>query len=134
MRKALTATAAILALAGTTLGAAAPAEARRGYNGGGHYGGGYYGGRGYGGRGYYGGRGGAAIGAGILGLAVGAAIASNRGYGYGGGYGGGGYYGGAPAYYAPPPAPYGYYDGGYCHADWRWDGYRGRYVRVEFCD
>ena len=125
MRKALTATAAVLALAGTAIGAAAPAEAR-------HYG--SYRGGGYGYRGHYYGGGGAALGAGILGLAVGAAIASDhRGYGrgyYAGGYGGD--YGG-PGYYAPPPPPPAYY-GNYCRSDWRWDGYRGRYVRVEYCD
>ena len=130
MRKALTATAAAVALAGTVIGAAAPAEAR-------HYGG--YG-RGYYGYHHGGGRTGLAIGAGILGLAAGAAIASDhrsygRGYyggGYGGGYYGGGYYDG-PAYYAPPPPPpYAY--GGYCRSDWSWDGYRGRYVRVRYCD
>jgi hypothetical protein len=122
MRKFLTATTAALALAGVTIGAAAPAEAR--------YHGGYYGG-------YYGhrhhGNAGAVIGAGILGLAAGAAIASDRG-----GYYDRGYYGGyayAPAYYAPPPPPPGYYYGGpVCRSDWRWDGWAHRYVRVSYCD
>ncbi|WP_116089553.1 hypothetical protein [Sphingomonas crusticola] len=125
MRKLLTASVAALALTGVTLGAAAPAEAR------------YHGGRGYYGHGYYGhyhggGRTAAVLGAGILGLAAGAAIAdSHRGY-----YGGYGY---APAYYGPGPA---YYDGGYgyydrgpvCRTDWRWDGYARRYVRIQYCD
>jgi hypothetical protein len=119
MRKFLTATTAALALAGVTIGAAAPAEAR--------YHGGYYGG-------YYGhrhhGNAGAVIGAGILGLAAGAAIASDRGY-----YGGRGYYSYAPApvYYAPPPPPpYGYYGGPPCRTDWRWDGWGRRYP-VTYC-
>lgn len=129
MGKIFTATAATLALVGTTLAAAAPADAQRwrgggyhgGYRGGGHY---YRGGN----------RTGVAIGAGILGLAAGAAIASsNRGY-----YGGGGYYGGpayydyGPGYYAPPPPVY--YAPRYCRNDWRWDGWAGRYVRVRYCD
>jgi hypothetical protein len=117
MRKLLTASAAALALTGVTLGAAAPADAR------------YHGGRGYYGH-YHGGRTAAVLGAGILGLAAGAAIAS-RPY-----YGGYGY---APAYYGPGPA---YYDGGYgyydrgpvCRTDWRWDGYARRYVRIQYCD
>lgn len=117
MRKFLTATTAALALAGVTLGAAAPAEAR--YHGGyrGHY--------------YHGGHTGAVIGAGILGLAAGAAIASDnyRGGGYYGGYG----YAPAPVYYAPPPPPYGYYGGPPCRTDWRWDGWAHRYVRVSYC-
>lgn len=119
MRKFLSASAAALALAGATI-ASTPAEAR-------HWGGyhGYYGGY----HGYHGGGAGLAVGAGILGLAAGAAIASNHGY-YGPRYGYG--YG----YYAPPPPPPGYYGYGYgpCRADWRWDGYVGRYVRVRYCD
>ena len=120
MRKLLTASAAALALAGVTIGAAAPAEAR-------YYGRGYYGHRG--------GHSGAILGAGILGLAAGAAIASNHPRYYSPGY-----YGyGAPVYYAPPPPPPVYYDGYYdrgpiCRSDWRWDGYIGRYVRVRYCD
>lgn len=125
MRKILTASVAAVALAATSLGAAAPAEAQR-WHGGGGYHGGY--------RGHYrGGGAGWAVGAGILGLAAGAALASNRGYyGYAPGY----YapaYGYAPGYYAPPP---GYYYGGrgYCRSDWRWDGWAHRYVRVRYCD
>lgn len=130
MRKLLTASAAALALAGLTMGAAAPAEAR--YHGGrGGYYGGYHGGY----YGHYHG-GGTALAAGILGLAAGAAIvSSNRGY-----YGGGGY-GYAPAYYGGPGYGGGYYEDGYgyapgpvCRTDWRWDGYARRYVRVQYCD
>lgn len=99
MRKVLSASAALLALAGTAL-TAAPAEAR--WHGGGYgYHGGYY---------RHGGGAGLAVGAGILGLAAGAAIASRPYYGRP-------YYAAAPAYgygygyYAPPPPPpaYGYY-------------------------
>jgi len=101
-------------LAGTTVAAAAPAEAQR-WHGGGHY-------RGYGG--YHGGwhRGGVstgtAVAAGLLGLGVGAAIASSD---RGPGYYGGGYYAPPPPppppaygyYYAPPPPPVYYGYGGY---------------------
>ena len=55
------------------------------------------------------------------------------------GYGYGGYWGHPVGgfYFVPPPAYfigadyYGFYDG--CHSHWRWDGYAGRYVRVEAC-
>ncbi len=130
MKKFLTASAGALALAGMTLGAAAPAEAR--YHGGGRHGG-YYGGyHGYHGYHHGGGRTALALGAGVLGLAAGAAIAnSHRGYGYGYGYAPAEYdYG--PGYYAPPPPPD--YYGGYCRSDWRWDGWARRYVRVRYCD
>ena len=109
-----------VALTATTMAAAAPADAQR-------WRGGY---RGY----HHGGGGRAATGAllgGIVGLGVGAAIASsNRGY-YDRGY----YYNAPPRvvyrdrYYAPPPPPVvvrervyepGYYGGGYG------DGYYGR--------
>jgi hypothetical protein len=93
-----------------------------------------------------------AIGAGALGLAVGAAIASNNrrggyydGY-YGRGYGRGGYDG----YYGRPYAYNGYADGygrpygygyGYravprqrCWTDRQWDDWRGRWRRVRVCD
>ncbi|MGC1305272.1 MAG: hypothetical protein WA840_23120, partial [Caulobacteraceae bacterium] len=56
---------------------------------------------------------GAAIGAGIVGLAVGAAIADHPHYAYGPGYYGYGY------------AP--------CGAHLRWDPYLGRYVRAGYC-
>jgi len=124
MRKFLTTTAAALALGGVALGAAAPAEARwhGGYYGGYH--GGYY-------RHYHGGRTAAILGAGVLGLAAGAAIASSPRY-----YSAPVYYDDyGPSYYAPPPPPPGYYYGGpYCRTDWRWDGWARRYVRVSYCD
>jgi len=63
---------------------------------------------------------GAAIGAGILGVAVGASLAHPAPA----------YYGPAPAYYGPGPGYYGYYG---CRSHWRWDPYWGRYVRVERC-
>jgi hypothetical protein len=79
---------------------------------------------------------GAAVAAGIAGLAIGAALASGHD-----GYYDRPYYGsyyGAPAYYsAPPPAYYAgprYYS--YrerCHSEWRWDRYYGGYVRVRAC-
>jgi hypothetical protein len=125
MGKIFTVSAATLALVGTTIAAAAPADAQR-WRGRGYYGGGY---RGH----YHGNRTGVAIGAGILGLAAGAAIASNRGGYYGGpAYYGGGYYDYGPGYYAPPPPAY--YAPRYCRSDWRWDGWAGRYVRVRYCD
>ena len=120
-----------VALAAGTLGllatAAAPAEAY-------HYGRGYGGYGGY--RHYHGGgfHGGTALGFGLLGLGVGAAIASsNRPY-YGRGYG----YG---YDYAPPPPPPGYYGydgygagyGGGCSTRWSYDPYIGRNVRVRTC-
>ncbi|GAO40380.1 hypothetical protein SCH01S_48_00380 [Sphingomonas changbaiensis NBRC 104936] len=98
---------------------------------------------------YYGHRGdraGLALGAGALGLALGAAIgsSSHRGY-YGDGYYGGGYYGRPYAYgyggygdgyYAQP---YGYGYGSYyaprrCWTDRQWDDWRGRWRRVRVCD
>ena len=66
---------------------------------------------------------GAAVGAGILGFALGATIASAHHpyYGYGYGYG--------PAYARP------YYGPAYasCRSYWRWSPYYGRYVRAERC-
>ena len=79
--------------------------------------------------------GGAALAAGIAGLAVGATLASSnhgyydRGY-YDNGYYGGGYYAPAPAYYAGPTA-YSYYR--HCRVQWRWDARWGRYERVRAC-
>jgi hypothetical protein len=113
MRKFLTAAAAALTLAGGGLATAQPAAAapyggwHGGYShGGGHWGGGHWGG-------------GGAVAAGILGLAVGAAIASpHYDYGYGPAY-----YDGGPAY-----GPGGYADGT-CYARQRvWDPYVGGYV------
>ena len=63
---------------------------------------------------------GAAVAAGIVGLGVGAAIASQPRY----------YYGPSPSYYAGP-AYYGYYGG--CRAEWRWSPRWGRYHRVTIC-
>jgi hypothetical protein len=92
---------------------------------------------------------GGAIIAGLAGLGIGAAIASDHPHRYyGGGYGGG-YapspvdYGYAPppppppgplGYYAPPPPPsYGYEEVRECRVSQRWDGWQGRYVPVRRC-
>jgi len=119
-----------LALGATALTAAAPAEAQRWGRG---WGGGY---GGY----YHRDRGDAAAGAligGIVGLGIGAAIASSnqpryvdRGYYYNRGY---------DPYYAPPPPPpvYQYEYRSYaprCWTDWRWDPYWGRNVQVRVCN
>jgi hypothetical protein len=120
MRKALTAAMAAITLGGAALATAAPAQAQ-------HHGGGYHGGGGY--RGGYGGHygrgnGGAAVAAGVVGLALGAAIASNNH-----GYYDRGYYG-APAYAYGYGPGYGY---GYrtCETTrWVWDPYYGRRVPV----
>jgi len=112
-----------IALAATALTAAAPADAQRW-------------GRGYGGYRHHGGgnAAGAAVLGGILGLGVGAAIASsnnrNRGY-YDDGY-----YAGPPprAYYAPPVRTY--YREDYrprCWNEWRVDPYYGDRVSVQVC-
>ncbi|HXH14861.1 MAG TPA: hypothetical protein VNJ10_01885 [Sphingomonas sp.] len=112
-----------IALAATALTAAAPADAQRW-------------GRGYGGYRHHGGgnAAGAAVLGGILGLGVGAAIASsnnrNRGY-YDDGY-----YRGPPprAYYAPPVRTY--YREEYrprCWNEWRVDPYYGDRVSVQVC-
>ena len=114
-----------IALGATALATTAPADAQRygGYRGGGYHGGGYH-------RGGIG-AGGAAVLGGLVGLGVGAAIASNNRPYYGGGYG---YYGPGPryGYYN------GYYNGGYyaprCWNQWRFDPYWGRNVRVRVCD
>ncbi|MFN3513237.1 MAG: hypothetical protein ACK41C_09345 [Phenylobacterium sp.] len=91
---------------------------------------------------------GAAIAAGIAGLAIGAALASSsrdRGYYdrryYDRGYYGGGHY--APRYYDRgyygPPVRYGYYEprrrhySRTCRTYSRWDPYYGGYVRVRRC-
>jgi len=103
-----------VALAATTLGlAAAPAQAQRWHRG-------YY---------HHGDTTGAALLGGIIGLGVGAAIASDHRDRY--------YY--DDGYYAPPPPPaYGYYGRGYeyrprCYVEDRWDPYYGRHVRVRVC-
>ena len=115
MRKVITAGIAALTLGGALVGAAVPANAQ-GYHHGyyGHEGGWHHGGNGAG----------VAVAAGLLGLAAGAAIASDHPRYYSERpYYGGGYYGG------------GYYDGGYgygyetCVSHRRiWDPYIGGYV------
>jgi hypothetical protein len=60
---------------------------------------------------------GVAVGAGLLGVAVGASLARP-------------YYGPPPAYYAGP-GYWAYYDG--CRTYWRWDPYAGRYLRDVRC-
>ena len=117
MRKALTVAMAAITLGGAVVATAAPAEARpHGYYGG------YYGGH------YRHDNTGAAVAAGVVGLALGAALASNSHSYYDRGYYDRGYY--APGYYAP-----GYYYGGYgyrtCESTrWVWDPYIGRRVPV----
>src|SRR5438445_7252770 len=94
MRKALTAAMAAITLGGAVCATAAPAEAE-------HYRGGNYGGY-YGGYRHHHDNGGAAVAAGVLGLALGAAIASDHGYRhsyYDRGYYNRGYYYGGPVYY-----------------------------------
>ena len=110
-----------VALAATAFTAAAPAEAqwRGGYRGG-------YGYRGYGHGGI--GAGGAAVLGGLVGLGVGAAIASNNRP----------YYGYPGYYYGPGPRGY-YYDDYYrdyrprCWTERRWD-YYGRPYPARVCD
>jgi hypothetical protein len=127
IRKGVTA----LVLGASVLAVAAPADAQH-YRGRYHY------------RHHGGSRTGLALGAGVLGLAVGAAIASDNGYRndrsydrgyYGGGYDRGGYGGG---YYDR-----GYYDQGYAEPYYRaphcymrpsYDPYYGRRVMVRYCD
>ena len=106
MRKALTAAMAAITLGGAVCAAAAPADARpHGYYGG-HY--------------YRHGNGGAAVAAGVVGLALGAALASNHGPYYGHAY-----YGGPYAY----DYDYPYYRT--CVTTrWVWDPYIGRRVPV----
>ena len=108
MRKPILAMAAAATLATGTIGIAAPAEARVSS--------------------------GTAVVAGILGLGVGAAIASDHPRRY---YDGG-YYAPppAPVYYAPPPPPppaYAYEYVQRCRVVDRWDPYYGRYVRDRRC-
>ena len=101
---------ALLAAAALTAATslATPAAAWGGWHGGYGYHGGYY---------HHGIGVGPAIGLGLLGLGVGAAIASS-----------------GPHYYAPPPAyAYGpeYYPA--CHRELRWNPYYGDYVPVRVC-
>ena len=121
MKKILTGGLAALTLGGAVLGGASTASARDWD----HH--------------YHGGNGGAALAAGIAGLAVGAALASSSDHGYyGDRYYSGGYYAPQPAYaYAPAPAyyegpvSYSYYRN--CRIEWRWNGRWGRYERVRAC-
>jgi hypothetical protein len=104
MRKILTAALAALTIGGAVTATATTADAAP-------FGGWHHGGRGFGGAGV-------AVGAGLLGLAVGASLAHPAyGYGYGPGY----YDGPAYAYGAP------------CRVHYRWDPYAGRSVPVERC-
>jgi hypothetical protein len=113
MRKALTAAMAAITLGGAVCATAAPAEAQ-------HYRGGYYGGH------YRHDNGGAAVAAGVLGLALGAAIASDHGYSHG-------YYDRGYGYYGGPAYAYGYGYPAYrtcVTTRWVWDPYIGRRVPV----
>lgn len=110
LKKILTGAAVALTLGGAALATATPAAAQ--------YRGGYHGGYSSGHRGY---SGGAVLGAGILGLAVGAAIAGDHHR----------YYAAPPPAYYHGPSYFSYYGG--CHSNWRWDPYVGRYVLVERC-
>lgn len=126
MRKALTAAIAAITLGGAVVATAAPAEAQH-YRGG-HDG--YYGGERYYGHRYN--RGGAALAAGVVGLALGAAIASNHnGYYERRDYDRGGY---GRGYYGRPAYAYGYDYPTYrtcVTTRWVWDPYIGRQVPVE---
>ena len=106
MRKILTAALAALTLGGAAAATATPADAYP-YHGGWH------------GGGWHGGGAGWAVGAGLLGLAVGASLASPHYY-----------YGPPPAYYAGP-GYWGYWGG--CRSHWVWNPGWGRYVRVDRC-
>ena len=107
MKKILTGALAALTLGGVVLGGATQASARDWD--------------------HHGDRTGAAVVAGIAGLAIGAALASDHPY-----------YAPAPVYYAaPPPA---YYEGpayysydNDCRVEWRWNRRWGHYERVRAC-
>ena len=106
MNKILTGALAALTLGGAVAATASPAAAQPWHGGYGHSG---YGRGGWGA--------GAAVGAGLAGLAIGAAIADHPHYGYGYGY--------AAPYYGP-----GYYG---CRSVVRWNPYWGGYQRVRAC-
>lgn len=116
MRKILTAALAALTLGGAVAATTATSAdaAPWGWHGGGY--------RGYGP--------GVAVGAGLLGLAVGASLAGGPGY-----YAPPAYYGPPPGYYAGPGyyggPGYGYYGG--CRVHYRWNPYAGRYFPVQRC-
>jgi hypothetical protein len=116
MKKVLTGALTALTLFGATAAevTSASAQPRQEWRGGGvqFRGGGFRGGE------WRGDRGGDALFAGLLGLGIGAALASPH-YDYG-----------PPAYYAGP-AYYGWYRG--CRAEWRWNPYWGRYERLRVC-
>ncbi|MFI4964545.1 MAG: hypothetical protein ACHP9T_04175 [Caulobacterales bacterium] len=121
MRKALTAAMAAITLGGAVCATAIPAQAHDWDH------------RSYGGYRHHGGNGGAAVAAGVVGLALGAALASNHNGYYRQGYynGGYGYEGGSGDYGAPA---YGYEYPAYrtCETTrWVWDPYIGRRVPVE---
>lgn len=112
MRRSVQALAAAAVLAAGTLGAAAPAQARVST--------------------------GVAVASGLLGLGVGAAIASDHPHRY---YYDDGYYAPPPPpppariYYAPPPPPpsYGYAYVEHCRVVNHWSNYWGRYVQSRRC-
>ncbi len=127
MHKGLKIVTGIAAAASSLVAAATPALARPyGWHG---HGGGY-------GRGWHGGYrhygdGGLALGAGVLGFALGAAVASDRPYRDRA------YYEPRPYGYYGPPRGY-YYGGGYygrptCWTRWAWDPYYGGRVPVQVC-
>jgi len=110
MRKSLTVAMAALTFGGAIAATATPAQAQRhGYYGGGGY---------YGGHHHHGNDAGVAVAAGVVGLALGAAIASNnRPYAYNRGYAYDPYYG--DRYYSRPRYAY-----RTCEtARWEWDPY-----------
>jgi hypothetical protein len=130
MRKSLTALAAALTFGGAVAAAAAPADARP-Y--GGHYG--HYN---YGHSHHRNNDAGVAIAAGVVGLALGAALAGNSGHSYynsgyyNGGYYNNGYYNNGYGY--PAYGGYGYGGYGYrtCESRrWVYDPYIGRRVMTE---
>ena len=120
MKRILTAAIAAITLGGAVSATATPASAEHweGHRGGGHYGRG---------------DGGAAIAAGVVGLALGAALASDHGYShsYDRGYYNRGYYDGGYGYYGAPAYAYEYPAYRTCETTrWIWDPYIGRRVPV----
>ena len=111
MKKILTGGLAAITLGGAVLGGASAAEARPYHHGGGD---------------------GAAVAAGIFGLALGAALASSSDHGYydRGYYARDGYYGPAPAAYYGPTYYSTYRN---CRVEWHWDRRWGHYERARVC-